>query len=570
MAILSEIIPKVRENIEIVICGGLLFLLLFRNPFSLRTQIANFAPAPDAFYYIVPARSLVEGKGPFMVREGRSFSPEVPPLYSFVLAPIFLIKDDPRMFYFVNVFLAFSSFFLFALILRLLFPGKRQLHFLLLLLFVSNSVFYWFPTLAMAENLSLPLILMCLYLLFSKPTGKRAALFGFFLVCLYATKYVNIPLLPAFALLYCLRLCSPLKTFFRRRILALIFIFSASLTFLVFGGYEVLVLGHRMFFNPITTLVSLIAAHKEIIGNAIKNTTGDNSVSLGQNAWYSSAYIKINLPFYLKMLLGQPTVFLWEVRSVILPFFAFLSWCGVMVGLFTKNKFVAFSILVLIAAQIGFLSTFYSSDGRYLMTAVPILLLGLGIFCNWIMERWKRLGALILILFSLIVMLSSVFQYKKDIMLNLKYAETPWWYIAVLELNKTIETQIPKLKEEKIVKEPYVITPMYPYLIDFFSNGKYKLMPLSSQQEFRSVKPKVWGNFDYENLDITYLSLIQQGNPLYVANYGIGHEAILINAFNHLQKVFRLEEISSGCYNLCKVYRVWPLRKALKVENIKN
>lgn len=569
MSILPKIKTIVLGNWEVVLCFILFALLLFRNPFSIRTQIANFAPAPDAFYYIVPSRSLVEGKGLVMSREGRTFAPVVPPLYSLILAPIFLIKDDPRMFYFMNVLLAFLTLAVFYIIVTNLFPKQRKLRFLLIFLFATNSLIYWYPQLAMAENLGTLLFLTGLWLLILRITPRRAALMGVIAVFLYATKYANLPLTVTFILLYLFRLVFPWEKF-KDNLRVMTMLFTASLaTFLTFGFFELWVQKTPIFFHPFNTLFGFI---KQSLSRLSSTSSSTSEVSMDSGfSWFSFKYVRHNLPFYFDLLLGKPSIILWDVKIFLQPVFAFLSWLGIIVGLRYKKRFIAISLVLLVLSEVSFLSTFYSIDGRYVIHVIPCLLLGLGLLLSFLTANIKPRWLMKVVILGLILyaLATSVIRLKKDIMLNLKYAESPWWYIAVLELNKTIDAQIILLNGQKGVKEPIVITPLYPFLVDFFSNGKYRLLPLSSQQEFRSFKTEVWGNYNYDDLDSVYLSLIQQGYPVYMANYGIGHEDILISSFAHLQDIFDLELVSSGCYNLCNVYRVWPIRKQLNSKGLK-
>lgn len=563
MTILADVLSKARNNIEIVLCGSLLLLLLLRNPLSIRTQIANFAPAPDAFYYVVPARSLAEGKGPFMVREGRSFSPIVPPLYSFALAPIFLLRDDPRMFYIVNVILVLTGFLLFAAIAKLLFPNNRLLLFLLLFLFASNNIFYWFSTLAMAENLVLPLSLACVLILLKRPSAKMAVLMGIFAVFLYATKYVSLPLTVSFVLLYLFKLqrVYGFKRSFRK--LALLVICSAEITFLVFGMYGKIVLRTNDYFDPLVSILSVL----KIKVNAPRFQTLPVSAPQGQQVqWFSLSNAVRNFHFYYLAATGRSIQVLWEWTPLLGTVAACLGWLGLILAFFSKQRFESLSIFLLIISQTLLALIFFTPDGRYVMHIIPLLLIGLGFCLSWLDRKFKRGAKLILLIFIAFSVLTSAVRLKSDVMLNLRYAESPWWYIAVLELNKSIDIQISQLSASKTNKEPYVITSLYPYLVDFYSTGKYRLLPMSPQQEFRSYKEQVWGNFDYNNLEAVYLKLIADGHPLYIASYGIGHDETLIQAFDYLQKAFKLEEVSTGCYNLCKVYRVWPTGKPLPLK----
>lgn len=563
MSILSIIIRKTRDHFEIVICGLILSLLLFRDPFSLRTQIANFAPAPDSYYYIVPARSLVKGLGAVMNREGRSFSPIVPPLYSFVLAPIFAVNSDPRMFYFMNVVLSFISFGLFTVLVAMLFPKSRALRFLLLFLFVTGKVVYWFPTLAMAENLLIPLYLGGLILLFSKPSPKKALAMGVVAVALYCTKYVSLPLTTSFIVLYAVKLFLQYRLsrdFWRQLFLLLL---TAEIVFLVFGIYSKYVLGLEDFFNPVNQVLNALAI-RPVLQNVPEISIP--STHAKPFLWFSSSYISQNLPFYFKAVTGQGMLILWEWTPLLLRGTAILGWVGLILAFLGKKKFEAISLVTLIVSQIFMLLMFYSPDGRYVIHIIPSLILGLGFMFEWIRNQNRKLFLIGLLVFSIAVIVSSASRLKKDVMLNLRYAETPWWYVAVMELDKTIDSESVK---NTFSKQPYVITPLYPFLVDFFSSGNFALLPMSSDQEFRGYKQAVWGDFDYDHLETEYLRLISNGHPLFIASYGIGHEQSLINAFSYLQKAFRLEEISSACYDQCKIYRVWPTGKSLNPESLK-
>ncbi len=138
------------------------FLLLFKNPFSYKNLIANFEPFPDTFQYVVPAKSFADNRVFGLVREGRLLEPQVAPLYSFMLIPFYLLNSDPRMFYLANVLLALTSFILFYFLMRKL-TGNIWIISLVLFLYVTNYYIYWYPTLAMADNLILTFFLLALW-----------------------------------------------------------------------------------------------------------------------------------------------------------------------------------------------------------------------------------------------------------------------------------------------------------------------------------------------------------------------------------------------------------------------
>ena len=114
---LLSFFKKNPVKVIFIILFAIYCLFLLRSPFSTRTLIPNFDPFPDATYYLNPALSLIQGHGLTMFREGRSLIPGVAPLYSLSLIPFFVLKQDPRMFYFANILFSLLSFYIFYRIL---------------------------------------------------------------------------------------------------------------------------------------------------------------------------------------------------------------------------------------------------------------------------------------------------------------------------------------------------------------------------------------------------------------------------------------------------------------------
>ncbi len=151
-------------------------LLLAKNPFSQRTLIPNFEPYPDTIHYVNAAQSLVRGHGLAIWREGRSLQTSVPPLYSLFLTPLFFIHNDPRVFFFTNIILALFSFLFFYLIIKKI-TKNQIIQSIALFLYTTNYFFYWYPSLAMAENLTL-FLFMTGTLLLVRPVTKNTVLFA--------------------------------------------------------------------------------------------------------------------------------------------------------------------------------------------------------------------------------------------------------------------------------------------------------------------------------------------------------------------------------------------------------
>lgn len=540
---MTNFISKVKKHAPLLLLLPLFFLLLARNPFSTRTLIPNFEPFPDGFHYVTSSRCILEGYGRNLCREGRVIKPSVPPLYSWYLLPFFLTNNDARMFYFGNVLLSIISLIIFYLLVRR-FISHKSMQFLVLLLYVGNYFTYWYPTLAMAENLLIPIFLLCLYLLTKPVTNKRAVVFSLATFCLFGAKYSAAPIVLVFYLLYWA------KAFGQRnqikhisKLVGMMFI-ATIFGFLISGGVELIYRGINLVQNIV---------FKERLG--LETNEGSSA------AWISTVFITKNLPLYLRAVTGGSIRTLW-VESSLVPQLVGVIGMGALVLSSFRSKFAGYSrsILALFAVQIGFLSLFYSFESRYILYAIPVLILSFGIavdqvslfFQKKLSMKTKKYVPEVIAGFMVLIFLSiNLLSLKNQIMLNLRHAETPWWYLSVVELNTYFR--------QSLGTKPIVITAISPYLVDYYANGNFELLPLSSQQDFnRDVADRnaAWGISDSSDLIGLYKQKLEENNVLYVINYGLGHESDKIEAFKSVQNNFSLELVQSGCYELCNIYRL--------------
>ncbi|MBI2011805.1 hypothetical protein HYS91_03480 [Candidatus Daviesbacteria bacterium] len=538
--------PSKKTNLIFFLCLFLFLLLTFKNPFSKRTLIPNFEPYPDTFHYINPALSFVKGEGFKMGREGREIKVNVPPMYSLSLIPAFLIKPDPRMAYYANLFLAFISLFLFWAILKKLFINKLILY-SLLILYISNYFIYFVPSIILAENLTLTLYLTVLFFFISKTTVLNSVLTIACAVGLYATKYANIPLTTTVILL------SFAKAFFikitlKQKIkLALIISATFILAYLTLQIYEQNTKGR-----------STIGQFYEHISSIYKSSSYSALEAKKANIpkWFGTQYVNINLPMYFRSLLGLPNRFLWDNTPLVPNFIAIGGIIGILMNIFVRKfRFISFILLSLISSTVIFMSTFYSFDARYIYIAIPSLLIGFGLFLstleNRIFTQRRKLLHILIVIFMGIYLLTSFIRIKSQISLNLRYAETPWNYIAVLKMNEFFTMN-------KIIdgKKPVLISALPPFLIDYYSNGNYTLLPLSYEQEFRDIKEVVWGPNDYSDLSKLYSKYLKEGFKVYVSRAGLGNESYTNRDFNDIVSKFKTEIVIKGCYDQCNIYSV--------------
>jgi len=135
-------------------------------------------------------------------------------------------------------------------------------------------------------------------------------------------------------------------------------------------------------------------------------------------------------------------------------------------------------------------------------------------------------------------------------MLNLKYSETPWYYLAIVQLNQYFKT-VPSDG-----KNPLVISAHPPYFVDFYSNGNYDLLPLAPDQEFRDKKNLAWGPNNYSDLIVLYRKYIDNGHDLFIQNSGLGNVAHLTGFYQTIKDNFDFVEVTEGCYNTCNIYKL--------------
>lgn len=546
MKFFSGSIKKIIRTHYIFLFAALIFgVLLFRNPFSQRTQIANLEPFPDSIHYISPALSILRGEGPYIVRESRRIIAAVPPLYSLTLLPGYLLNQDVRMFYFMNVVLSFVSLFLFYLLIQKIFPSQKLLQLFLVFLYTTNYILYWFPQLAMAENLILPLFLGSIYILIHPATKKGSILLGMLSVAFYATKFASLPMSAAMILLSLGKILfeQPRKN---KLVYLRFFLISLILSGISYLIYEHVVRGVNSL-SGLPNLFFSVFAPKNIVQTTQGKSTG--------GGFFSLEYAVVNINAYGRWLLGEKITFLWKQLAILPKVLQVCAMAGIFISLATKKRWVAIVLLTTIVTTLFFMMSFYAFDGRYFLVAVPISILGFGLFVSWIStnfgEKGKYLAKFLLVAFALFYLATQVMRLKFDVMLNLKYSETPWYYISV----RNIDTYLQGRRTEFTMR-PVVISALPPYLVDFYTKEDHLLLPLHKEQEFRSYRTQAWGEHDYENLHGVYTTYLEKGHTVLLTGYGLGNEKYLHDAFDSVLATFNSTKVFSGCHDLCNIYEL--------------
>jgi hypothetical protein len=300
-----------------------------------------------------------------------------------------------------------------------------------------------------------------------------------------------------------------------------------------------------------------------LIGNIFqtgKELAANNSKELVSNkgGWFSIGYFLNNFKAYFSALRGGSIRFVWDFRPIFSVWLGNIGLLGLLVAFLSKKlRFVSLTLLVLLFGEIIAISLFYAQDARFIIYAIPVILLGFTFFLEilekiLIKSKIKKFFPLLIILILSFYCWENILRVKSQIVINLKYAEVPWSYVSVLKMNEYFQA-------DKIVngKKPFVISPMVPHYIDFYSNGNYNLLPLSDQQAFFKKEAKaVWGDYDYANLLNLYEKLLKEGNNLYFARYGLGNENYLHAEWNKIANNFKIIKVFEGCYTQCDIFKI--------------
>lgn len=525
----------------------ILVLLLLKNPYSERTLIPNLEPYPDTIHYINSAQSFLKGYGLKITRDEKIITNNVAPFYSLVLTPFYLLNSDPRNFYFANVLLSLFSLFIFYKILRKITEDKWLIG-LSLFLYVCNYYIYWYPSWAMAENLLLTLFLLAIYIFLLEINYQKIILAGLVGVLLYGTKYAAGPLTGFFLGIYGLKIIFKSKNWkhFLKNIIVFILSVGIISAFLIFVEVQI---GHAHQFSWLI---------KNIWGTSQElNVSDGKELVSSRGGWFSLGYFLNNFKAYFSALRGNPIRFIWDFQPIFPVWLGNLGLLGLTLGIiYKKTRFLSFALLTLLLGEISFISLFYAQDARFIIYSIPTILLGFTFFLEILGKylfkgKIKNLFILLIIFIFVFYNFGNMIRIKSQIVINLKYAEVPWSYISVLKMNEFFQS-------DKTVnnKKPFVITPMIPHYVDFYSNGNYNLLPLSKQQAFFEQAKIVWGDYDYSDLSNLYQKLLKEGYSLYFARYGLGNEGYLHMEWGNIDKKFKTTKVFGGCYSQCDIYKV--------------
>ncbi len=508
-------------------------LLAYKAPYSTRTLVPNAEPFPDTLYYGNPAWNAAQGNG--FVMKALDYESKIitPPLYSIYLIPFFAVFDDVRSFYFANILLGVGSLVLFTLTIRKLFNDGFGLLVtaFLGLLYITNFYIYYIPSLLMAENITIFVSMIAVFLLVDDVNKKNTILAGITGTALSLIKLSNLPLSAAFYFLYFLKLMhSKVSTKFKKT-----YIIVAGITAIFFMGY--------------IFATGLLVGHK----------------NLSSGAGFSTKYVITNFMKYTSFLFGAPSHFIWYEHRMVNSLLEIPIILGIFYGLYSKKwRAITLQFLIYGLSVILFMSAFYFVDSRYILMLYPLLLVFAGIMFYAVKERMNTKISILLLILSgigyLVLSQSGQIQgerpaitFKKQLGLNFKHAEVPWNYIAVTEFNNYFDKPNNKI---------YLGSFLPPYFVDFYANDNYNYLPISMGQEF--YYDRINASNEYvTHLPDYYKKLLEKGNDIYISRYYQNNQSEgWKKDFDTLTKDFTLTKVHEGCLGGCDIYRItFPANK---------
>ncbi|MBI2020642.1 hypothetical protein HYS94_04460 [Candidatus Daviesbacteria bacterium] len=543
-----------KKDLILVLGIILLALLLFKKPLSPTNTISDLEPSPDAIHYLNPLVSLLNGQGLVLSYQDRVIPTAVPPFYTLTLLPLYLLSGEIRFFYITNVILTIFSTILFYKITTFLFKN-RVIIAILLLGYVTNYVVYWYPQNAMAENLLLPLYLFSIWLLLQSLTPKIILLSSISAVAFLATKYV------AWILALSLMIMLVIKIYFNKNSgpqkisSVLLSILSFLSFFMIFLYIEYLNKGNGLFYavqNYLQEFLTLLPSYE--------NT---NHPPLLTSDSFSQTNFKSALTRYIAGILGGP-ISVAGKDFIILPVVVGISSSlAIFANLFIKKyRILSLYFLISVIGTLLFVTTFfvldpnyfYIVDGRYLFVFIPTFLLIFGIFLETITvflnNLDRKIYSYLILIFVLISTVVNVYQpVVNQLKINFFIPEHPLNFETVSVMNAYTD-QLPANAK------PTIISILSPFYIDFFTNKKYELLPLSPSQYFTDQVDKVWGiDPNIKLLDI-YKSYLRENRLLLVSSYKTNNKYWYSLDMQKIKDNFTLKLVAEGCQGECNLYKV--------------
>ncbi len=503
------------------------FAFSISNPFAATSIISNLEPYPDPFYYAQPAWNFVHGSGFTMDYLTHKVQTIVPPLYTFYLIPFFALFGDVRSFFIANQILMTASVVLFFIACTNVWGKRREgttISILLGVLLVTNFYVFTAPLLLMAETPTFFLVTVALHLLTAKLSPSYVVIASFLGAAFWLTKFSNAPVGAMFYLLYSYKVLRAKS--------------QGSLKRNYFVGLLSALLVYWLY---------------------VMAPTRETSQTSVRTAGFAIKYFFQNLPFYLTSLLGGSTRYLWFGERLVSPLIAVGALSGIIFGLRNKeNRELCLFLLILVGSVIGFMSFFYSTDGRYAMHLYPLLLMFIGFTLHKILKKEKQWSYFLIVVFFVAYLLvphlgqrgaqPQALTLAREAAAHIRGTQKPWYYIATMEFNSFFSNPG--------YEGSYMGTFLPPYFVEYYTNHQYHYLPLSKSQDFFTEKGKLSTAMGIDSIEAYYTRLLKQGKRIFVSNAFAGNKKEWGDEFESLKTKFNARLVKEGCLGTCNIYQL--------------
>jgi len=526
----------------------LLISLLFKNPYSGKNSISNLDPYPDALMYLTAAKGLTEGAGLQIYYKSVKLDSTIPPLYPAAIAPFYFIFRDPRAFYFANILLTLASSLFFYRIIFKLFQDEK-VKATLFLAFVSNFIIFWYPSVAMAENLLICLFIISTYLLLDSPTGKKSLYLGLLTTSFFATKYVAWTLSFSLGLTFTIFLFSQKLRQVQKFKLFSLYLLASGASFIILMLLESSTKEQNIF-----NQLELYFQHIPATINSIGADWSVHSSGAHSSLTFSQSYLKTNLLRYFAGLIGGPAPAAGKDFITIPIVIGMSSLLGIFINLFfSRLRVLSFYFLIVFLTTLSYILFFFKTDNRYLFVIIPIQIIVFGISLSTLLSFLNKKKLFLsshlitfVILSAIVLSVSPVI--SNQLKLNFYDGENSRSYQTVMFYNQTF-------RESKPGKKPNIISTIPPLMVDFYSNKNYNLLPFSGYQHFM-YKPEIWDIPNNSNLFELYKQYLEDGREIYLSDHDANNPSFYSFAYLFYKENFELIPISTGCHNQCNIFKL--------------
>lgn len=549
---MQNIVSRLARHLALV---ALLCIFALTQVFALfqpNHSLKNLEPYPDSLLYALGARNLAATGTLGLTYRDSTLPHWVPPLYTLVLSLGYAVSSYPPVFVLTNTLLALAT--IIALYWGTLHTtNSKTAAILVVFAYLAHAWVWWLPSLALSENLSLFLFTLgaiSLTALKTKPL-TRLLIVGAVAVALVFTRYASVTIA---ATLVALSLLPHLKSRSKQQLFLV-----AALLAVAGAGFGLLVT------NPLALGLSFI-----------------NRLLAPDDPYFSLGFFLPNLGTFAGALLGNNASFLWQSLPFTSIFLSiWLALLGILANHFNKLQSQAKTLLILFLAQLPLQLVFYVADTRYLIYSLPLIALATGWSFALLSRRVVR--RVLLPFFLCLIGLHTLTQhalFKEVLASNFFGTSAAWQVEAVAHFDQFFKQKRAEDIESNIeatsTNQPaYLITALPPFLVDAYSAAdatNYRLLPLSTHQEFAAKDEWVWGSnptskhwpalpqekknqtLTPELFHLLYDQLLLEGERLYISNAYITHLSSVVADYETLKGRYLFAPVSTGCEGACDLF----------------